>query len=103
MITPFKSISKRQKRSPNNWQEKTMQIQALVTHDMTLMSDRTSVTIVGQRICHLTNEVHLSFALKQPQSLDDCLGQTESLCLVMSDEDARLLGRLLLDLATTED
>ena len=80
-----------------------MQIQALVTHDMTLMSDRTSVTIVGQRICHLTNEVHLSFALKQPQSLDDCLGQTESLGLEMSDEDARLLGRLLLDLATTED
>ncbi len=81
-----------------------LQTHNLSTQDITLMSNLSSTTVVGQRISKLktsqVNEeastIHLGFEVKSSQETDDeMLGKTTDLEFILDTDDALELGMLL--------
>ena len=78
----------------------------LQTNDITVISNLTSVTVVGSRISTLNDlqtvskdrnaTVHLDFNVKDPANSSGVLGSTESLGMILSQSDAVNLGLWLL-------
>jgi hypothetical protein len=73
----------------------------LETHDMTISSHLSSLTIRGQKISQLQGEkqdstsVHLNFAVKERHKEPCVLAGAEELELILDSEDAYELGLLL--------
>ena len=73
----------------------------LETHDITISSHLSSLTIAGQKISQLQGEdqdstsIHLNFAVKEREHEPCVLAGAEELELILDSEDAYELGLLL--------
>ncbi|MEB3231284.1 MAG: hypothetical protein VKJ64_09760 [Leptolyngbyaceae bacterium] len=80
--------------------------QKIQTGDITVMSNVTSITVVGTKVSrladlpeghqHRPSTVHVDFEVKQPTQTASVLEATETLGMILTVEDAVELGEYLL-------
>jgi hypothetical protein len=80
--------------------------QDIETSDITVMSNVSSVTVVGTKVSrladlpegghHAPTTVHIDFKVKQPTQLSSVLESTEILGMILSADDAVELGERLI-------
>jgi len=84
----------------------TLLTRDIQTGDITVMSNVTSVTVVGTKVSRLADSpeqeqvapstVHIDFEIKEPTQLQTLLESTEALGMILNSDDAVELGELLI-------